>query len=140
MGAFDHLNSKTASHTPKNIPKMLRFICGLLLVASAMANEQKYQQYQQAQAMDPMMARQGLGSSSSSDLLLVPRQASSLSKCYVQGLATTFMLVFGLVSILDMIFSRISLTQALSFALDHDIRRRRQQRDLNDLEELILRC
>ena len=76
-------------------------------------------------------------SSSSSDLLLVPRQASSLSKTYVQGLATTFMLVFGLVSILDLIFSRISLTQALSFALDHDIRR--QQRDLNDLEEVILR-
>ena len=76
-------------------------------------------------------------SSSSSDLLLVPRQASSLSKSYVQGLATTFMLVFGLVSILDLIFSRISLTQALSFALDHDIRR--QQRDLNDLEEVILR-
>ena len=78
-------------------------------------------------------------SSSSSDLLLVPRQASSLSKSYVQGLATTFMLVFGLVSLLDLIFSRISLTQALSFALDHDIRRRRQQRDLNDLEEVILR-
>merc|ERR1712018_131763 len=118
MGAFDHLNSKTASHTPKHIPKMLRFICGLLLVASAMANEQQYQQYQQAQAMDPMMARQGLGASANlefGDFGSFGAQGNVNLPSYGQdnSLLTTILIGVGLITLFNTIVTLRSLFSLL---------------------------
>ena len=65
------------------------------------------------------------------------------NKTYVQGLATTFLLIFGLISLLDLLFSEINLSDALASAVKNDVRRRsrhpRDLSDLDDLSEVILR-
>merc|ERR1711944_10633 len=144
MGAFDHLNSKTASHTPKNIPKMLRFICGLLLVASAMANEQQYQQYQQAQAMDPMMARQGLGASAHlgfGDFGSFGAQGNVNLPSYGQdnSLLTTILIGVGLITLFNTI-----VTVAVPFFTADDTEeatpeaRMRRQRQIDALKGYVM--
>ena len=65
------------------------------------------------------------------------------NKTYIQGLATTFLLIFGLISLLDLLFSEINLSDALASAVKNDVRRRsrhpRDLSDLDDLSEVILR-
>lgn len=46
-----------------------------------------------------------------------------LTYAYLKGLAVTFFLVLGLLSILDLAFSKVNLTNALAWTIDHDIRR-----------------
>jgi hypothetical protein len=59
-----------------------------------------------------------------------------LSTDYVQGLVVTFMLVLGLVSLLDMVFSTVNLSDALAFAMANDIKRR-NGKDADNLEKLV---
>ena len=65
------------------------------------------------------------------------------NKTYIQGLATTFLLIFGLITLLDFLFSEINLSNALASAVKNDNRRRsrhpRDLSDLDDLSEVILR-
>merc|ERR1711981_427884 len=100
MGIIFHLTFN--QRRPFIITKM-RFFILTLLVASAMAQQQntqwtkeQYDQWQEAQA------RQGFGSSSD---LFIPesRQLGTtlFNRTYIQGLATTFLLIFGLISLLD---------------------------------------
>ena len=39
---------------------------------------------------------------------------------YLQGLSFTFFLIFGLASLLDLVFSQIGLSQALNFEIIED--------------------
>ena len=66
------------------------------------------------------------------------------NKTYIQGLATTFLLIFGLISLLDLLFSEINLSNVLASAVQNDIKRRSRQprrdlSDLDDLSEVVLR-
>merc|ERR1712170_331765 len=133
----------TASHTPKNIPKILRFICGLLLVASAIANKQQYQQYQQAQAMDPMMARQGLGASANlgfGDFGSFGAQGNvNLPYGQDNSLLTTILIGVGLITLFNTI-----VTVAVPFFTADDTEeatpeaRERRERQLNTLKNYVV--
>merc|ERR1712098_599790 len=121
----------------KNIPKMLRFICGLLLVASAMANEQQYQQYQQAQAMDPMMARQGLGASANlgfGDFGSFGAQGNVNLPSYGQdnSLLTTILIGVGLITLFNTIVTVDDTEEATPEA------RMRRQRQIDALKGYVM--
>merc|ERR1712018_555493 len=73
-----------------------------------MANEQQYQQYQQAQAMDPMMARQGLGASANlgfGDFGSFGAQGNVNLPSYGQdnSLLTTILIGVGLITLFNTI-------------------------------------
>jgi hypothetical protein len=54
-------------------------------------------------------------------LLYRPAWSSQLSVQYIQGFGLTALLIFGLLSVLDLIFSQVKLSDALSFAIDKDL-------------------
>ena len=58
-----------------------------------------------------------------------------MSAAYIRGLLVTFFLIFGLVSLLDMVFSTVNLGEALAFAQFADIRRRR--REITQIETFL---
>ena len=86
-------------------------------------------------------------SRSASDLFIPEsRQLGTtlFNRTYIQGLATTFLLIFGLISLLDLLFSEINLSNVLASAVQNDIKRRSRHprhdlSDLDDLSEVVLR-
>ena len=50
---------------------------------------------------------------------------------YLQGLSFTFFLIFGLASLLDLVFSQIGLRQALNFEIVEDQNLRRSHETLS---------
>merc|ERR1712058_163421 len=139
MGNAEYMGTRglqVIPQSPKNIPKMLRFICGLLLVASAMANEQQYQQYQQAQAMDPMMARLGFG-----DFGSFGAQGNVNLPSYGQdnSLLTTILIGVGLITLFNTI-----VTVAVPFFTADDTEeatpeaRMRRQRQIDALKGYVM--
>jgi hypothetical protein len=54
-------------------------------------------------------------------LLYRPAWSSQQSIHYIQGFGLTALLIFGLLSVLDLIFSQVKLSDALSFAIDKEL-------------------
>ena len=50
-------------------------------------------------------------------------EGRAMSLGYLQGLSFVFLLILGLSSILDLVFSQINLSQALNFAIENDFKR-----------------
>ena len=56
--------------------------------------------------------------------------SSQLSVHYIQGFGLTALLIFGLLSVLDLIFSQVKLSDALSYAIDKDLPLRQNENTL----------